>query len=244
MFGVGRAPGSPDGPGPARLWWRLAGGCDVAVLTATLGGSLESRGNPLMRVSAVSHLGKGLARPRGAGPARSLQGRTRSAAGLLRLETALEEFVDQQFDMLALDLHHAVLETAAGAAAPLQRAGQLLSASPASGRPLMVVTVLPPRPLVSRRTRAIPSPTGATACPQMQASLGCWQSGQCRPPSVEYTSPPRADRDEAFDHRAFPQNGLDGPGQQRWPAGADRDAPLRQGLRRGGMGTARKGRAI
>ena len=40
MFGVGRAPGSPDGPGPARLWWRLAGGCDVAVLTATLGGSL------------------------------------------------------------------------------------------------------------------------------------------------------------------------------------------------------------
>ena len=106
-----------------------------------------------MRVSAVSHLGKGLARLRGAGPARSLQGRMRSAAGLLRLETALEEFVDQQFDMLALDLHHAVLETAASAAAPLQRAGQLLSASPASGRPLMVVTVLPPRPW-SRGARA------------------------------------------------------------------------------------------
>lgn len=198
-----------------------------------------------MRVSAVSHLGKGLARPRGAGPARSLQGRTRSAAGLLRLETALEEFVDQQFDMLALDLHHAVLETAPVPQRRFSALASSLSASPASDRPLMVVTVLPPRPLVSRRTRAIPSPTGATACPQMQASLGCWQSGQCRPPSVEYTSPPRADRDEAFlTTGRFPQNGLDGPGQQRWPAGADRDAPLRQGLRRGGMGTARKGRAI
>ena len=210
MFGVGRAPGSPDGPEPARLWWRLAGGCDVAVLTATLGGSL---GKP--RKSAHAGIRSLPSRER-AGAAfavpdlPALQGRMRSAAGLLRLETALEEFVDQQFDMLALDLHHAVLETAASAAAPLQRAGQLLSASPASGRPLMVVTVLPPRPW-SRGARAR-SVAGATACPQMQASLGCWQSGQCRPPSVEYTSPPRADRDEAFDHRAFPQNGLDGPG--------------------------------
>src|SRR5690606_9841294 len=74
----------------------------------------------------------------------------------------------------------------------LIRLASALSSSAGSASPLMVVTVLPPRPLVSRRTRAIPSPAGSCGRPQMQASCGCRQSGHMRPLSVEYTSPPRA----------------------------------------------------
>ena len=44
--------------------------------------------------------------------------------------------------------------------------------------PVMVVTVLPPRPLLSRRTRAIPSPSGILVCLQVQASTGSRHSGQ------------------------------------------------------------------
>ena len=62
----------------------------------------------------------------------------------------------------------------------------------------MVVTVLPPRPLLSRRTRAMPSPAGITVCWQIQAATGWLQSGQCRPASVENTKPPRAAKDAAF----------------------------------------------
>ncbi len=198
-----------------------------------------------MRVSAVSHLGKGLARPRGAGPARSLQGRTRSAAGLLRLETALEEFVDQQFDMLALDLHHAVARdcrrcrSAASARwpAPERIAGERQATD--GGHRLAAAALglaAHARDPVADRRYGLPADAGVfglLAVRAMPAAIrGIHQpaeGGQGR---------------SFFDHRAFPQNGLDGPGQQRWPAGADRDAPLRQGLRRGGMGTARKGRAI
>ena len=151
-----------------------------------------------MRVSAVSHLGKGLARPSRCRTCPLSAGRMRSAAGLLRLETALEEFVDQQFDMLALDLPPRRPETAASAAAPLQRAGQLPERIAGERQATDGGHRLAAAAPWSRGARAIPSPAGATACPQMQASLGCWQSGQCRPPSVEYTSPPRADRDEAF----------------------------------------------
>src|SRR5471030_2806319 len=73
-----------------------------------------------------------------------------------------------------------------------------VSASRASGTPVMVVTVLPPRPLLSRRTRAMPSPSGIRVVLQVHASTGWRQSGQCRPASVENTRPPRAAKDAAF----------------------------------------------
>lgn len=48
------------------------------------------------------------------------------AAGLLGLEAAFAEFVEQQLDMIALDLDDAVFQRPAGTAAALQRAGQFL----------------------------------------------------------------------------------------------------------------------
>src|SRR5690554_7780808 len=70
------------------------------------------------------------------------------------------------------------------------RLARALSSSAGNARPLIVVTVLPPRPLVSRRTLATPSPAGICGWPQVQASCGCRQSGHIRPASVENTSPP------------------------------------------------------
>ena len=60
------------------------------------------------------------------------------------------------------------------------------SASPPSGTPDTVVTVFPPRPFVSRRTRTIPSPAGAgSSFPQRHFAAGRRHVGQTSPRSVE-----------------------------------------------------------
>ena len=57
----------------------------------------------------------------------------RSTARLLSLESALDQFVDEQLNMVALDLDHAFFERAAGTAAALERTGQLLEFSFSEG---------------------------------------------------------------------------------------------------------------
>src|SRR5690606_32643609 len=67
-------------------------------------------------------------------------------------------------------------------------------ASVVTETPLTTVTALPPRPLVSRDTRATPSPAGTGArFAHAHCAMGCRQAGHMRPASVEYTSPPLED---------------------------------------------------
>jgi hypothetical protein len=62
------------------------------------------------------------------------------------------------------------------------------SAVVSKATPLIKVTALPPRPLVSRETRTTPSPAATAArafALHTQAFTGWWQSGHMRPDSVE-----------------------------------------------------------
>ena len=54
---------------------------------------------------------------------------------------------------------------------------------------------MPARPLVSRETRTTPSPTGRLGALQVQAVMAWRHTGQVRPTSVEYTKPPRSDKE-------------------------------------------------
>jgi len=83
------------------------------------------------------------------------------------------ELFDHRITVVALYFYHAVLD------------GTTCATS--SGTPVIRVTHLPPRPLVSRCTRTTPSPAGREAfcLAQVQAATGCRQSGQIRPLSVE-----------------------------------------------------------
>ena len=60
--------------------------------------------------------------------------------------------LDHDVAVVALQLDDAVLDRAADAAALLQAPGELLQAASSSGTSATVVTALPRRPLVSRRT--------------------------------------------------------------------------------------------
>ncbi len=67
-------------------------------------------------------------------------------------------------------------------------ASALMASSP-PGTPVTTVTVFPPRPLVSRRTRTIPSPAGcAFFLVHAQEAAALPQPGQTRPSSEDQTS--------------------------------------------------------
>src|SRR3990167_7555730 len=68
-----------------------------------------------------------------------------------------------------------------------------VSPAASSATPLTRVTALPPRPLVSRETRTVPSPAGTGFWPQVHCAPGWRQPGHMRPASVEYTRPPKED---------------------------------------------------
>src|ERR1700710_21663 len=64
-----------------------------------------------------------------------------------------------------------------------------LSSAGSNTNPTITLTLLPPRPLVSRITRTMPSPLATgVCCLQIHAVTGLLQPGHRRPPSVEYTS--------------------------------------------------------
>ena len=62
-------------------------------------------------------------------------------------------------------------------------------AASSPGAPVTTVTVFPPRPFVSRRTRTIPSPASRVPCfPQLHEETALPHPGQIRPFSDDQTS--------------------------------------------------------
>ena len=101
----------------------------------------------------------------------------RSTARELYRVAALLQGGDYPIAVVALDLDHPILDAATAAAQALELAGKRGQLGLGSADPRIVVTVFPPRPCVSRRTRTTPSPRGGAG--------GLCGAGAIRPLPVE-----------------------------------------------------------